>query len=101
MTKRAQQAANKIRARGVAMEQIEAARRALVAAIEDLLASRTVRCAPRCPGFRIVHVAFYGFEIGACHACGELSGYHLTDADVAGLPAAQRALARACEEPAA
>lgn len=87
-------ARDRLRARGLATEQITAARAALTAAVGDLLANRTKRCAPRCPGW-VLDDPRVPECVLVCLACARLSGYEdlIDDHDVAGLPAARRALA--------
>lgn len=85
-------ALSKVRGRGLALEQLHAARSALGAAVADLLAARSVKCAPRCAGWSTVSGV-----VVLCAPCAELSGYSgvVSDADVSLLPAARRALASA------
>ena len=93
-------ATNKLRARGVALEQLQAARTALGAALDDLLKSRARRCRAKCPGWTVVSPRLHFVEIRLCSECASLNGYDglVTEEDVCALPAAKRELARRVQE---
>lgn len=91
---------SRVRARGIALEQLTAARAALGSAVADLLRNRSVKCAPRCPGWRVQVDADSASDAPVlllCEECARLAGYAgaVEDADLRALPAARRALARA------
>ncbi len=90
---------NKLRARGIALEQFRAAKQALSCAVADVLANRSIRCAPRCPGWFIDQESETP-RLTRCDECALLSGYdkEIDDHDLIYLPAAQKALQRAFAE---
>lgn len=72
--------------------------------IRRIVRQREEMCRDRCPGWEIFEVNREpGVEIEACDECNQLARAvgepQLTDDDVAALPEAQRALARALAEP--